>query len=124
MTLPKTHIPKRRSYTQRKRRAVQGELRNLMPAARQKLHDWFREKEGTLPYKKIAKRLLSEFDVHVSKTTLSVYYNEQFAEITGAGSTPAALEATAASEASVIVVRIEAPRGFHVDVRAADGAQS
>ncbi len=126
MTLPKTHIPKRGSYTKRKRRAVQGELRNLMPIAREILHSWFRDKEGTLPYKDIAKRLLSEFDVHVSKTTLSAYYNEKFAEITGTESTPTALDDAATSEAPVIVVRIEieVPRGFRVDVRAAEGAQS
>lgn len=129
MTLPKTHIPKRRSYTKRKRRAVQGELRNLMSAARENLHSWFREKEGTVPYKEIAQRLLAEFDVHVSQTTLSAYYNEKFAEIAGTESTPAALDDAAASEAPVIVVRIEieAPRGFRgfrVDVRAAEGAQS
>lgn len=93
-----------------KRRAPQGELRNLKTAARDKLHSWFREQKGEIPYQEVQKRLKQEFDITVGFSTLSKYYNDNFEEI---WSGP---EHTSASTPKTIVIRIEVPAGCSVNV--------
>lgn len=97
-----------------KRRAPQGELRNLTTAAREKLHGWFRERKGEIPYHEIQKRLRKEFDIKVGFSTLSLYYSEKAREIW----LEAEHERTAASAstAKTIVIRIEVPAGCAVVV--------
>lgn len=98
----------------RKRRSPQGELRNLTTTAREKLHGWFREKDGTLPYHEIARRLKAEFDMRVGLSTLSDYYNEKAEEI-------AALPQSHAPGSKTIVIRIEVPPGCAVNVSTEEG---
>jgi hypothetical protein len=95
-----------------KRRAPQGELRNLTSAAREKLHAWFREQNGTIPYREIIKRLRDEFDIKAGLSTLSDYYNEKAKEIERGRDGGAA----SASTATTIVIRIEVPAGCAVAV--------
>lgn len=98
-----TRNPTHRSM---KRRAPQGQLRNLSHDAREKLHAFFRENEGTLPLKDIAKRLAEEFDVKVSVGTLSAYYNDRYAEIVNGN----------AADPKAVTIRIEVPAGCRVNV--------
>jgi len=103
-----------RTRSSLKLRAPQGELRNLRTPAREKLHSWFRERNGTIPYSEIIKRLRDEFDIKVGFSTLSVYYNEKAKEIASGPEherTPAS-----ASTARTIVIRIEVPAGCAVAV--------
>jgi len=94
-----------------KKRAAQGELRNLTHNSREELHGWFREKDGTLSYREVARRLKEKFDLRVSTSSLSLYYNRAYPEIVGRKST----DGTAAS-VQTIVIRIEVPPGCRVDV--------
>ncbi len=97
----------RRPGTPPKPRAVQGDLRNLTHQRRELLQQWFREKEGTLPYKEIARRLKSHFDLQCSTTSLSQYYHDKFNEIT---------KATTKPPLKAIVIRVEVPPGCRVDL--------
>lgn len=103
--------PQRRSS---KRRAPQGDLRNLTTGAREKLHNWFRERKGEIPYHEIQKRLREEFDIKIGLSTLSLYYSEKAREIwLGAEHDRTA---ASASTAKTVVIRIEVPAGCAVAV--------
>jgi hypothetical protein len=97
-----------------KRRAPQGELRNLRTAAREKLHSWFREQKGEIPYREIQKRLRDEFDIRVGFSTLSTYYNEKAKEIWLGPEHER--KAASVGTAKTIVIRIEVPAGCTVEV--------
>lgn len=98
-----------------KRRSPQGELRNLTMAAREKLHSWFREQEGKIPYHEIQKRLKDEFDIKVGFSTLSNYYNEKYQEIQK-GPDTAHQPASPAAGTKTIVIRIEVPVGCTIGI--------
>ncbi len=91
-----------------KPRAIQGELRNLMGHARDRLHSWFREQEGTVPYQEIRRRLKTEFGLNVSISSLSRYYSDHFLAIN-----PATEDG---SPARTIVIQIEVPAGCRIAV--------
>jgi hypothetical protein len=98
-----------------KRRAPLGELRNLTHQAREQLHTWFREKDGTLPYREVARRLKEKFDVTVGMGSLSLYYNDKYSEIANplnAGPQSRAKE----GQEKTIIIRIEVPAGCDVNV--------
>ncbi len=97
----------------RKLRSQQGDLRNLTHGAREELHAWLRESSGTVPYKEIAQRLKTKFDVTVANSTLSLYRAEKYDELFG---NPSALAGNATATPSVLVIRIEFPAGCRVDV--------
>src|SRR3954468_13186108 len=97
-----------------KRRAPQGELRNLTTAAREKLHSWFREQKGTISYREITKRLRDEFDIKVGFSTISNYYNEKAKEI--AAGPESERHGASARTAKTIIIRIEVPAGCSVEV--------
>jgi hypothetical protein len=86
-----------------KRRARQGELRNLTTTAREKLHSWFREQQGEIPYREIQRRLRDEFDIRVGFSSLSKYYNDKAKEI------EAGPEDDRQVATKQIVIRIEVP---------------
>ncbi len=113
-----------RSGGRAKPRAVQGELGNLMGFAREQLHEWFREKGGTVPYLEIRRRLKAKFGLNASATSLSGYYHKHWNELVGG--TPEANASTAAptgASAKTIVIRIEVPAGCRIDVSTeAEGA--
>ena len=102
-----------RTRSSLKRRAPQGELRNLTTTAREKLHSWFREEKGTIPYREIIKRLRSEFDIRVGFSTLSKYYNERAKDIE---SGPGQVELASAGTAKTTVIRIKVPAGCTVAI--------
>jgi len=95
-------------------------LRNLTTPAREKLHSWFREREGEIPYTEIQKRLREEFDIKVGFSALCLYYSEKAKEIWLGPEH----ERTAASgsTAKTIVIRIEVPAGCAVAVSTAEQA--
>jgi hypothetical protein len=99
--------PQRRSS---KRRAPQGELRNLTTPARENLHRWFREQGGQISYREIQKRLRDEFDIKVGFSTLSDYYNDKAKEI---ASGP---EGERQATTKQIVIRIEVPAECAVQI--------
>jgi hypothetical protein len=94
-----------------KRRAPQGQLRNLTTGAREQLHSWFREQKGELPYHEIRKRLRESFDIKVGFSTLSNYYNAKAEEI-WAGPR----EKRESAGTKTIVIRIEVPAGHAIAV--------
>ncbi len=115
---------KRKPRVLRKPRAAQGQLRNLSLHAREKLHSWFRENGGTVPYKEIARRLHSEFDVHASMTALSDYYRDKESEIKSLTTTATTSLVENSSEApQIIEIRIAVPPGLRVNVVTAEGAR-
>ncbi len=97
----------------RKRRAPQGDLQRLRHNARESLHRWFREEEGTIPYKEVSRRLLRESDLKASEGALSTYYHRHYEEIVRVSKDGAAASPT---DARTIVIRIEVPAGCHVRV--------
>ncbi len=100
----------------RKPRAARGQLRNLAHHAREKLHEWFRENGGTVPYKEIALRLHSEFGVHAAITTLSDYYRDKESEIKSLTTTATTPLVKNSSEApQIIEIRIAVPPGLRVN---------
>lgn len=106
-----------RSDGRAKPRAAQGELGNLMGFAREQLNEWFREKDGTVPYLEIRRRLKAKFGLNASATSLSRYYHRHWSELVGG--TPEANASTAAptgAPSKTIVIRIEVPAGCRVDV--------
>ncbi len=108
----------------RKPRAARGQLRNLAHHAREKLHSWFRENGGTVPYKEIALRLHSEFGVHAAITTLSEYYRDKESEIKSLTTTATTPLVENSSEApQIIEIRIAVPPGLGVNVVTAEGAR-
>lgn len=82
-----------------------------MGFARERLHEWFREKDGTLPYGEIRRRLKSEFGLTVSIASLSRYYSKH-----GAAINAEAKKAAAIAPPKTIVIRIEVPAGCRIDV--------
>lgn len=118
MTAEKRHAQRRKPYLRRKPRAVQGQLRNLTHDARQKLLSWFREDNGFVTYKEIARRLRSEFDIRVGITTLGDYYRQNEREIRNpaVAAVVGTNEHSTADARETIQVRITAPPGFRVDV--------
>ncbi len=109
----------------RKPRLYKSELRNLAHHAREKLHSWFRENSGTVPYKEIARRLHSEFNVHAGITTLSDYYRDKESEIKSLTTTATTPLVENSSEApQIIEIRIAVPPGLRVNVTTDEGAGS
>lgn len=93
----------------RKRRAPQGDLARLTYAAREQLHAWFREGNGTITYKEVLLRLAEKFDIHISQSTISAYYNDKYAEIVNPEG-----RAVAAESPQAVVIRIEVTAGCRV----------
>ncbi len=104
------------SRPQRKPRGgARGGLARLRGEAREKLHAWFREAEGTITQKEIAQRLKQQFDIRASSSSLSDYYHKHYAEIVA----PDAAGYEGAPHTTTI--RISIPAGCRVDV-STDGA--
>ena len=99
----------RRRYRVMKRRAPMGQLRNLGHDAREQLHAWFREKEGTVPFVEIQRRLKDAFDIHTSVPSLSEYYNQKYGEIENP-------QTAGIAEPKTVVIRISVPAGCQLDV--------
>jgi hypothetical protein len=93
-----------------KRTAPRGELRNLTTSAREQLHSWFREGNGTITYREIRKRLKDVFDINVAPSSLSKYYNQNFEEIQLEPGQERQL-ASAGKTKTIVVIRIEVPAG-------------
>lgn len=106
-----------RKYRARKRRAPQGQLRNLTHDAREQLHAWFRENDGTIPLHEVQRRLNETFDVHTSVGSLSEYYNKKYSEIVNPPSAGIA-------EAKTIMIRVTVPAGCQIDVATEVGASA
>lgn len=102
------------SRSRSKPRAYQGELANITFHAREALHSWFREKNGTVPYHEIRRRLKQEFDFSVGLSSLSNYYSRKYDEIVDGSSSSA--ESDRQPKSRTIVIRIEVPAGCRVDV--------
>jgi hypothetical protein len=108
-----------RNKSSLKRRARQGELRNLTTAAREKLHSWFREQNGEISYREIQRRLRDEFDVKVGFSTLSKYYNDKAKEIE-AGPEHERQARAQGNAKKIVVIRIEVPAGCTVGISTED----
>lgn len=102
---------------QAKPRAVQGELRQRRHEARNQLLTWFREKDGTVPLKEIARRLKRTFDVQASLPSLSNYYHDHYAEIVQAPK-----DEDKKWGPKTIGIRIEVPPDCRFDVSTSEGA--
>ena len=93
-----------------KKRAPQGQLAQLTHNAREQLHSWLRERDGTITLKEVQARVKATFGFTVSQSSLSAYYSKNFKAITNL------FGAQATAEPTTIVFRIDVPTGCRIDV--------
>lgn len=93
-----------------RRRAPRGELYGLTSDSKRKLHAWFREESGTVPYHEIQRRLRQELGVRAGFSALSNYWQANAAEIFGGASSPVS------SLAIVIRIEIQSDRASQIFV--------